>query len=53
MKDLPPLFADWFARQGWVPHPHQLALLEAQIVGRFVRREIDSGFHDLAGTPDE
>ena len=27
---LPPAFADWFARQGWTPHPHQLALLGAQ-----------------------
>ena len=27
---LPPLFHDWFARQGWQPHPHQLALLAAQ-----------------------
>lgn len=27
---LPPDFADWFARQGWSPHPHQLALLEAE-----------------------
>ncbi|AUH64759.1 ligase-associated DNA damage response DEXH box helicase [Paracoccus zhejiangensis] len=27
---LPPRFQDWFARQGWQPHPHQLALLEAQ-----------------------
>ena len=26
---LPPDFQDWFARQGWAPHPHQLALLEA------------------------
>ncbi|WP_299905979.1 ligase-associated DNA damage response DEXH box helicase [uncultured Paracoccus sp.] len=26
---LPPRFQDWFARQGWQPHPHQLALLEA------------------------
>ncbi|MFG6079152.1 ligase-associated DNA damage response DEXH box helicase [Paracoccus litorisediminis] len=26
---LPPEFQDWFARQGWQPHPHQLALLEA------------------------
>ncbi len=25
---LPPPFADWFARRGWTPHPHQLALLE-------------------------
>ena len=24
---LPPRFADWFARRGWAPHPHQLALL--------------------------
>ncbi|WP_134725027.1 ligase-associated DNA damage response DEXH box helicase [Paracoccus luteus] len=27
---LPPAFADWFARQGWSPHPHQLALLDAR-----------------------
>ncbi|TBN40340.1 ligase-associated DNA damage response DEXH box helicase [Paracoccus subflavus] len=27
---LPPQFQDWFARQGWQPHPHQLDLLEAQ-----------------------
>lgn len=27
MTDLPPRFADWFARRGWTPHPHQLALL--------------------------
>ena len=27
---LPPTFQDWFARQGWKPHPHQLALLEAE-----------------------
>ena len=26
---MPPAFQDWFARQGWQPHPHQLALLEA------------------------
>ena len=26
---LPPLFAAWFARRGWSPHAHQLALLEA------------------------
>jgi len=26
---LPPDFADWFARRGWTPHPHQLALLDA------------------------
>ena len=25
---LPPLFAEWFARNGWQPHPHQLALLQ-------------------------
>lgn len=27
---LPPEFQDWFARQGWQPHPHQLALLKAR-----------------------
>lgn len=26
---LPQAFRDWFAAQGWQPHPHQLALLEA------------------------
>ncbi len=26
---LPPAFQDWFARQGWTPHPHQLDLLAA------------------------
>ena len=26
---LPPLFVQWFARRGWTPHPHQLALIEA------------------------
>ncbi|MDH3739368.1 MAG: DEAD/DEAH box helicase, partial [Alphaproteobacteria bacterium] len=25
---LPEVFADWFARRGWRPHAHQLALLE-------------------------
>lgn len=28
MPALPPRFSDWFARRGWQPHPHQLALLE-------------------------
>ncbi|WP_299362379.1 ligase-associated DNA damage response DEXH box helicase [uncultured Paracoccus sp.] len=27
---LPPAFRDWFARQGWTPHPHQLELLATQ-----------------------
>ena len=27
---LPAEFRDWFAAQGWQPHPHQLALLDAQ-----------------------
>ena len=27
---LPPEFQDWFAAQGWQPHPHQLDLLAAQ-----------------------
>ncbi|MTH76597.1 ligase-associated DNA damage response DEXH box helicase [Paracoccus aestuariivivens] len=26
---LPPAFQDWFAKQGWQPHPHQLQLLAA------------------------
>jgi ATP-dependent Lhr-like helicase len=26
---LPPVFADWFARRGWAPRPHQLAMLDA------------------------
>ncbi len=26
---LPPMFAAWFARRGWQPRPHQLALIEA------------------------
>src|SRR3546814_4791001 len=26
---LPPLFQGWFAHQGWRPHAHQLAMLEA------------------------
>ncbi len=34
MTSLPPLFADWFTDQGWVPHPHQLALLAAARAGR-------------------
>ncbi|WP_102225609.1 ligase-associated DNA damage response DEXH box helicase [Acidimangrovimonas sediminis] len=29
MTALPQPFADWFAARGWSPHPHQLALLEA------------------------
>ncbi|WP_134679447.1 ligase-associated DNA damage response DEXH box helicase [Paracoccus ravus] len=27
---LPAAFQDWFSRQGWEPHPHQLALLAAE-----------------------
>ncbi|TRW96046.1 ligase-associated DNA damage response DEXH box helicase [Paracoccus sp. M683] len=27
---LPPEFQGWFTRQGWQPHPHQIALLAAQ-----------------------
>ncbi|MFO1142462.1 MAG: ligase-associated DNA damage response DEXH box helicase [Amaricoccus sp.] len=27
LPSLPEPFAGWFARRGWVPHPHQLALL--------------------------
>lgn len=28
MRDLPPLFTDWFSAQGWSIHPHQAALLD-------------------------
>jgi ATP-dependent Lhr-like helicase len=31
---LPEPFAAWFARRGWQPHPHQLALLDAGRQGR-------------------
>ena len=31
---LPELFGDWFARQGWAPRPHQLAVLAAARAGR-------------------
>jgi len=31
---LPARFADWFARRGWAPRPHQLALLEKAGAGR-------------------
>ena len=31
---LPPAFAAWFARRGWRPRAHQLALLEAARAGR-------------------
>ena len=33
MTALPPRFADWFARRGWTPHPHQLALLDRARLG--------------------
>ena len=36
-EDLLPLpFAAWFGRQGWQPHPHQLAMLRAGRQGRSV-----------------
>ncbi len=31
---LPELFASWFARQGWTPRPHQMAVLAAAAAGR-------------------
>ncbi len=31
---LPPVFTDWFARRGWQPRAHQLALLAAAEAGR-------------------
>ncbi len=30
---LPPLFADWFARRGWVPRRHQLEMIAAAEAG--------------------
>jgi ATP-dependent Lhr-like helicase len=33
---LPELFAAWFARQGWTPRPHQLAMLDAARAGESV-----------------
>ena len=36
-RDLIPAgVAQWFARRGWTPHPHQLALLAAARAGRSV-----------------
>jgi ATP-dependent helicase Lhr and Lhr-like helicase len=36
MTVLPPPFADWFARQGWVPRRHQLTMLDAARAGHSV-----------------
>src|SRR3954470_12398994 len=36
MTALPPVFADWFAAQGWAPRPHQLAMLAAARAGQSV-----------------
>ncbi len=33
---LPERFATWFARQGWTPRPHQLAMLDAARAGESV-----------------
>ncbi len=33
---LPAVIAEWFARRGWHPHPHQLALLAAAQAGESV-----------------
>ena len=33
---LPEPFAGWFARQGWAPRPHQLAMLDAAAAGESV-----------------
>ncbi|MBX9795988.1 ligase-associated DNA damage response DEXH box helicase [Sphingomonas sp.] len=33
MNPLPPPIAAWFARQGWAPHAHQLAMLAAAQAG--------------------
>ncbi len=34
LLDLPPVFRDWFRARGWLPRPHQLALLEKARAGR-------------------
>jgi ATP-dependent Lhr-like helicase len=31
---LPPVFSEWFARRGWTPRAHQLALIEKARTGR-------------------
>src|SRR6187401_2259130 len=33
---LPPRFAEWFARRGWAPRRHQLAMLDAADAGESV-----------------
>jgi ATP-dependent Lhr-like helicase len=33
---LPEPFAAWFARRGWVPRPHQLAMLQAAAAGEHI-----------------
>ena len=33
-SDVPPRFREWFARRGWEPRPHQLALLARAKAGR-------------------
>ncbi len=33
MADLPPVINDWFARKGWAPREHQLAVLESWQAG--------------------
>ena len=34
MRTLPERFAAWFAARGWMPRPHQLAVLEAAQAGQ-------------------
>ena len=36
MSSVPQRFADWFARQGWTPRRHQLAMLDAARAGASV-----------------
>ncbi|BBK33073.1 ATP-dependent Lhr-like helicase [Stella humosa] len=33
-QTLPAKYAEWFARRGWTPHPHQLALVAAAEAGQ-------------------
>ena len=33
MAELPPIISDWFARKGWAPREHQLAVLDSWQAG--------------------
>lgn len=46
---LPPEVAGWFARRGWTPHPHQLALLDVPSGGSALLVAPTGGGKTLAG----